>query len=622
VQLILILFIVLPLLGFGSSLLFKNHQEKAIANCAIISSGLQMVASISIFGYWVSQGSPLINIEIFTLYRSANFTFNVDFFYDKLTAVFMLVLSILVFIVAIFSKSYMHRESGYKRYFNHFMIFYVGISILVLAGNFETFFVGWEIVGITSFLLIAFYRDRYLPVRNSLKVLTYFRLGDVALVCAFWFCHHIFEGSIMFYELHNGIDINDVIALHPVQSVAAAIFFVIAAAIKSAQFPSSSWLPRAMEGPTVSSAIFYGSLSVHAGLFLLIRTAPIWDSMLIIKLIIGIIGIVTVIVSTLITRVQPTAKTQIAYGSVTQIGLMFLEVACGFYTLALVHFAANAFLRTYQLLVSPSSMSYLIHQQFFNYNASRQAMFSFLPAKLNKTLYMLAIKEFNMDYYPYRYLWLPLKKIGRFFHFLRHGAGEILFLGLLIFGLFAYIIYPLDGIYQYSYVSFIYSIIALIITLIAWTERRSATRSWVYIAMSQMFFMLSIVQQNHFTLLQILLYVSGILGAFVVGFYSLNRVKTIENNNSLNEFHGHIYEHPKLGLLFLLSALTIIGFPMSPTFLGFDIMFSEIGHDHWYLLAINAVTFIVLEYAALRIYARVFLGQHVKSYHEVAFRSS
>lgn len=118
---------------------------------------------------------------------------------------------------------------------------------------------------------------------------------------------------------------------------------IIAASIKSAQVPFSSWLPRAMEGPTTSSAIFYGSLSVHIGVFLLIRTYPLWESLLSIKILIISIGAITGLVAAATARVQSTVKTQIAYASIAQIGLIFIEVALGFHSLALFHFAGNAF---------------------------------------------------------------------------------------------------------------------------------------------------------------------------------------------------------------------------------------------------------------------------------------
>ena len=150
------------------------------------------------------------------------------------------------------------------------------------------------------------------------------------------------------------------------------IMIVLAAMIKSAQLPFTSWLPRAMEGPTSSSAIFYGSLSVHIGVFLLLRTWPFWQDMLWVKIVIIAIGALTGIIATLIARVQPTVKTQIAYSSAAQIGIIFIEVAFGFHILALVHFAGNAFLRTYQLLVSPSVLNYLVHHQYFHYHPPQE----------------------------------------------------------------------------------------------------------------------------------------------------------------------------------------------------------------------------------------------------------
>lgn len=621
-QLILVSFFIIPLLGFLLSLLFKNHEEKAISTIAIASAGLHVLLAIGLFSYWLTQGHPAQSFTIVTIYKSSEFNFAIDLYYDKLTAVYSIVASILMFIVGFFSKTYMHRESGYKRFYNHYLLFYVGINLLIIAGNFETFFLGWEIVGITSFLLISFYRDRYLPVRNSMKVLSFYRLGDVALVGAIWFCHHLFNTNILFKDLGDTPLLYDATHHHPIQGLLISLLFVQAACVKSAQFPFSSWLPRALEGPTVSSAIFYGSLSVHIGVFLLIRTYPIWANVLVAKIVIIAIGVTTALIASFIASVQPTAKTQIAYSSMAQIGLMFIEIAMGWHVFALVHFAMNAFLRTYQLLVSPSIMSYLIHEQFFKYNPNKKQPYSFLPSKMKNSLYMLSIKEFNLDFMWYQYMWLPFKKFGKSFHFLRSRVAESVFVILMMLGLIFYIVRPIDGIHQYAFVSWIYAGVALILILIAWTERRSAMRSWVYIAMSQVFFMLSIVQQHHFELIQIALYMSGTIGAFIGGVWCLDKVKSHENNISLNEFHGHIYEHPKFGLFFLICALTMVGFPISPTFIGLDIMFSDIELHHRILLILSAMTFIVLELAVIRIYARIFLGQHIKTYHEVAFRSS
>ena len=123
-----------------------------------------------------------------------------------------------------------------------------------------------------------------------------------------------------------------------------SMMILISAAAKSAQLPFSTWLPRAMEGPTPSSAIFYGSLSVHMGVFLLLRTFPFWEHQLSVRIAIGLLGLLTSVVTTGIARVQSSVKSQIAYSSIAQIGLIFIEVALGLEYLALFHFTGNAFL--------------------------------------------------------------------------------------------------------------------------------------------------------------------------------------------------------------------------------------------------------------------------------------
>jgi NADH:ubiquinone oxidoreductase subunit 5 (subunit L)/multisubunit Na+/H+ antiporter MnhA subunit len=140
-----------------------------------------------------------------------------------------------------------------------------------MSGNFETLFLGWELLGISSFLLISFYRTRYLPVKNAIKVFSIYRIGDVGIVLAVWLSHHLWHENITFNKLLNDSLVHEHLQNHSSVGVLISLMILVSAAAKSAQFPFSSWLPRAMEGPTPSSAIFYGSLSVHIGVFLLLR---------------------------------------------------------------------------------------------------------------------------------------------------------------------------------------------------------------------------------------------------------------------------------------------------------------------------------------------------------------
>src|SRR5687768_5181836 len=360
-------FILLPLFGFLLSLLLPKKNERLISGLTLATVVIYLLGFLSFLVYWLSNDYPILDRKHIVFFKEGNIEIFIDFYFDRITAVYAFVGALITWMVVIFSRFYIHRDHGFKRFFATIVLFFLGYNLVIFSGNFETLFVGWEILGICSLLLIAFYRDRYLPVRNGLKVISFYRLSDGCLLLAMWMSHHLWHENITFSKLNNQTLILNAIEQHYSLVIFIAIMILVAAAIKSAQLPFSSWLPRAMEGPTTSSAIFYGSLSVHLGAFILLRTYPFWQDLLVIKFFVVGIGLTTAIVAAGIAKVQSTVKTQIAYSSASQIGLIFTEIALGFHLLALVHFAGNAFLRSYQLLVSPSVLSYLVHDQVFNF---------------------------------------------------------------------------------------------------------------------------------------------------------------------------------------------------------------------------------------------------------------
>jgi NADH:ubiquinone oxidoreductase subunit 5 (subunit L)/multisubunit Na+/H+ antiporter MnhA subunit len=498
------------------------------------------------------------------------------------------------------------------------LLFAAGYNFIILSGNFETLFIGWEIKGVCSFLLIAFYRNRYLPVKNAFKAISYYRISDVSLMLCMWMMHHLTNQNISFSELGEAKQL-----AVSTGSMGMATFIVcmmiLPAAIKSAQFPFTSWLPRAMEGPTSSSAIFYGSLSVHIGVFLLLRTHPFWEDMLWAKIAIIIIGVITAIVATLIARVQPTVKTQIAYSSAAQIGLMFIEVAIGWHWLVLVHFAGNAFLRTYQLLVSPSVLNYLVHHQYFHYVAPVQKPIS----KVKASLYMLGIKEWNLDSAMFTYLWSPFKWLGKQMQFLQSNIvmGTVFVLGIvfLTLGYFSPDVMPSFN----SGLSIILMSIALAVILFAFTYRQSALKAWIYLLTAHVFIIAAVLfNAPHINAVEIIFYISGILPAFLLGYYCLQKIKSIDNDISLNQFHGYVYEQETTGLLFLFAAIGMLGFPVTAAFIGIDVLFTYIHHNQPVLITLLGLCLIFIELSAFRILLRIFMGPHKKLNHPVAFRSS
>lgn len=564
------------------------------------------------------NGLNPVSYKLATIYETEHFIFAIQLYYDEITAVFSIVGALLFFLVATFSKYYMHRDAGYKRFFNTILLFSTAYNFIILSGNFETLFIGWEIKGICSFLLIAFYRNRYLPVKNAFKAVSNYRISDVALMLAMWMMHHLTNRNITFPELGVAKELA-VASGQAGMAIFIVCMLILPAVIKSAQFPFTTWLPRAMEGPTSSSAIFYGSLSVHIGVFLLLRTHPFWEDMAWAKAVIIVIGALTAIIATMIARVQPTVKTQIAYSSAAQIGLMFIEVALGFHWLVLIHFAGNAFLRTYQLLVSPSVLNYLVHHQFFHYMKPEPQIIS----KLKSALYMLSIKEWNLDTIMFRYIWSPFKWLGKRMEFFQSGVLSSLLAVVGIVLVAAGYSSPATFESMQDILPIVFISIALAVILFAFSFRQSALKAWQYLIVGHIYIIAAVTfNADHINGIELLYYVSGVLVAFLLGYYCLQRIKAIDNDILLNRFHGYVYEQETTGFLFLLSAMGMLGFPITAAFVGIDVLFTYVHSGQTALIILLALCFIFIELAAFRILLRIFLGPHKKLDHPVAFRSS
>jgi NADH:ubiquinone oxidoreductase subunit 5 (subunit L)/multisubunit Na+/H+ antiporter MnhA subunit len=507
-----------PVIGFALSLVIPKKNETAISWIAFGTVAIHLCAFIMFFVTWISHGHHVVEAKDFVLYQSENYSFFLDFYFDEISAVYLLVGSILTFLVTIYSRYYLHREPGYKRFFNTMLFFYLGY-------NLETLFIGWEILGISSFLLIAFYRNRYLPVKNAIKVFSLYRVADVGLLMAMWLSHHLWNENITFLKLENYDLVHHQLQTHSWLGVAISVMILVAAAVKSAQLPFSSWLPRAMEGPTPSSAIFYGSLSVHMGAFLLLRTFPFWEHQISVRILIGTLGLMTSIIATGVARVQSSVKSQIAYSSISQIGIIFIEVAAGFEMLALIHFASNAFLRTYQLLVSPSVVTYLIREQFYEYKPRVLTVEDSFPKRLEYSLYMLCLKEWNLDSSLNRLLWRPLKRIGSNFRFLNLRIVLSIAIPVYLFGIAYSFLNGNPTPLSHDYFPVAFSLFGIVLVLRAFVERKDPLLSWVLILFNHFAVALAISFNEHITLDHVLLYLSGILFSGVLGIICINWLK-------------------------------------------------------------------------------------------------
>ena len=614
--------ILIPAAGFLLSLLLPRTRERLISGAAMATVGLQGAGALAFVAAWLAGGRPALDVKDLVLFRTAGYEFFVDFAFDRITATYLLVGAMLTFLVTVYSRAYLHRERGYKRFFSTILFFYLGYTLTIFSGNLETLFIGWEVLGISSFLLIAFYRDRYLPVKNAVKVFSVYRIGDVGILLAMWLSHHLWHENITFAALRNADLVHHHLQSHSLVGIFISVMILVSAAAKSAQLPFSSWLPRAMEGPTPSSAIFYGSLSVHMGIFLLLRTFPFWEHQLSVRILIGVLGLATAVVATGIARVQSSVKSQIAYASIAQIGLMFIEVAAGFETLVLVHFAGNAFLRTYQLLVSPSVVSYLIREQFYSYTPRPHTFEDSLPKRLEYSLYMLCLKEWNLDAFMHRFLWNPAKWAGKRLGFLTVNRVLGVFIPAYALGLFCVYHREIIPAWAHAYLPVGFAVVGLVMVLRSFTERKNVQLSWVLVILNHFCVALAISFNEQFSFDQVHLYLSGIVVSGLLGYGCLRRLKFLEKRIDLDQFHGHVYRHAGLALVFLLACLGLAGFPVTPTFIGEDVIFTHVHEDQALLAFCIALSFILDGLAIIRVYARVFMGPHVQSQYEMAYRSS
>ncbi|MEP2025878.1 MAG: proton-conducting transporter membrane subunit [Reichenbachiella sp.] len=621
-NIILPLFIIIPFVGFVLTTLPFVKKEKTLSSISFVAIGIQHLLTIGFTIYWVLTGCKPINIKEIVLYQSSNYEFFIDLYFDRLTMVYLLVGSLLTFLIKNYSRVYLHRESGFKRFFSTILFFYTGFCVVILSGNFETFFIGWEIVGISSFLLIAYYRDRYLPVRNAFKVFSLYRLGDVCVILAMWMSHHLWHHNVTFLEINNLELVHHAQEGHGFMVVFICIMLIVAASVKSAQFPFTSWLPRAMEGPTPSSAIFYGSLSVHIGAFLLLRTFPFWESQPLVRILVGSIGALTSIVGTYSAQVQSSVKSQIAFGSAAQIGLIFIEISLGLEVLAMIHIASNAFLRTYQLLVSPSIVTYLIRDQLYKSLPHRNANSNDLLAKIRNSIYVLSIKEWNMDTNMFHFLWQPIKKAGKLVRIFSYRW--IQYSLIVIYGLGWYLYNNQDILNEgwFLYFPITFSIIGLATVTLSLIERHKILLTWILIVSNHFWIALAVSYNEHFSMSHNIIYLSGVFFSGILGVWILYAMKKSEPELSLNSFQGHVHEYRNKALLFLLAVLGLAGFPITTTFLGEDLIYSHIHEDQLGLTVVISISLIITGLSLIRMYTRIFLGPHIKTYREKAYRSS
>jgi NADH-quinone oxidoreductase subunit L len=382
-------FILTVVLGVSSLLarpLREEHSSRLVQ--AAIVSGL--ASAIAVLALMLILGTRHVQIDLGNWVSiEPTYRFSIKFVFDRLSVPFAILSFVLSGTIGAFASRYMHREPGFNRFFMLYAMFVLGMVVTSLAGTIETLFAGWELVGLASALLIGFYQERPAPSRNALWVWCVYRVSDAALLLAAVAMHHVggegdFDallGSAPWPEAQSNVT-----ASH---ALVVGLLLLIAAAGKSALVPFSGWLPRAMEGPTPSSAVFYGALSVHLGAFLLLRTSPLLERSLLVAAAVIALGLATAVLAHLSGSVQTDIKSALSFASLSQVGIIVAEIglatAAGWFAahfssgigpalghvayllryVALIHLLGHACLRTLQFLRAPT----LLHDYHLLENA-------------------------------------------------------------------------------------------------------------------------------------------------------------------------------------------------------------------------------------------------------------
>jgi NADH-quinone oxidoreductase subunit L len=390
----LVLVVLAPLacsLVVGLLLMARDSWMRETAVAWTIKSGLivSMIASLlAIAAHTGAFGAPVSgNIEYGDWLAVGNYSVPAVLLVDNIALAFSLLAATLTVLVARFSQTYLHKEAGFARFYVLLGMFAAGAQLVAFAGALDLFFAGWELIGISSALFIGFFHERDEPVRSSVRAFATYRLCDAGLLIAMVTVHELL-GSTRFSVLAGAQD------LPVMESAAIAALFLLSAMGKSAQLPFSGWLPRAMEGPTPSSALFYGSVSIHAGLYLMLRVSPVLEAAPIVAALGVIVGIGTALYASAVARVHTDAKGALAHATLAQVGLILAEISLGLTTLALVHLVCHALLRAYQYLRAPNTI-HDVHQHGHVHHVP--SLLGRLAPRLDARMYAAGVHRMRLD---------------------------------------------------------------------------------------------------------------------------------------------------------------------------------------------------------------------------------
>ncbi len=345
-----------PLVAFVINILLGRSLIRDKAHWVALPAVLiSWIIAVMAFLDIRDTNEPLMQ-RLFTWIPAGEFQIDVNLYADQLTAVMLLVVTTIGFLVVVYSVGYMHGDPGYYRFFAYIPLFIFSMLMLVLADNLLVLFVFWEAVGLCSYLLIGYYFRRRSASNAAMKAFIVNRVGDLGfglgVMLTFWTF-----GTIYFHGEHG---ILEQAAEHEALGIAGGtltligILLFIGAMGKSAQFPLHVWLPDAMEGPTPVSALIHAATMVTAGIYMVARNYTIFMSSETAMLVVAVIGSFTAVMAATIALTQNDIKKVVAYSTVSQLGYMAFALGTGAWVAAIFHLMTHAFFKGLLFLGSGS----------------------------------------------------------------------------------------------------------------------------------------------------------------------------------------------------------------------------------------------------------------------------
>jgi NADH-quinone oxidoreductase subunit L len=329
-----------PLIGFLINGLGRNKLSKGMTG--VIGSGVIFLSfAMSVWVFMQVKGGGSHDAYYFDFIKAGSVNIPFEFKIDALSSLFLLIITGVGFLIHVYSTAYMHEEnsSHFARYFSYLNLFVFSMLLLVMGGNYVVMFIGWEGVGLCSYLLIGYWfkNKNYTAAANKAFIMN--RIGDLGfLIAIFWLISKV--GSSSFTEVFantSKLTGNDVTII--------TLLLFVGACGKSAQIPLYTWLPDAMAGPTPVSALIHAATMVTAGIYMIARSNVLYSMSHVTQNVVAYIGLATALLAATIALKQNDIKKVLAYSTVSQLGYMFIALGMGAYSAAVFHVMTHAFFK-------------------------------------------------------------------------------------------------------------------------------------------------------------------------------------------------------------------------------------------------------------------------------------